>query len=401
MTVDASTKISGYIFQFQRALYRLFSSEASQTTVGIETDDDVVEIKLSADGSVEIIFEQDKHSVQDVGHPYQDSSKNLWHSIHIWLDSLKTMRSKYEKISYCLVTNRAVTDRAFAKKLSAASTKAEIDDCVDDIRRRANEAKEGAGKSIKAVASFSDDDLYFVIENLKLMDEFATSSGNAAKDATIQLFQLPPDLTDKAEGIYSALIGLLVDTCHETWLKKKQVWIDKSSFTKRLHQEISSLQTAKHLEQPLTKTAYEEYLNGHRGEHIFLLQLKHLGAPEKMCKLALSHYWGFYAERVRLQTEGDVLPSAWDGRNDQLYQRWQMTANNCQLAARVGASDDELARAIVAETLNGSYTAKLGLHDTSNPYFTSGNYHDLANQPEHEFFVQWHPSFNPKKDDGE
>ena len=52
VTTEASSKIAGYNFQFQRALYRLFSSESAETTVGIETDDDVVEITRDANGLV-------------------------------------------------------------------------------------------------------------------------------------------------------------------------------------------------------------------------------------------------------------------------------------------------------------------------------------------------------------
>lgn len=76
-TKEASSKMAGYVFQFERALYRLFSSETEATTVGIETDDDVVEITRDENGEIYIEFEQDKHSVQSSGHPYKDNSANV------------------------------------------------------------------------------------------------------------------------------------------------------------------------------------------------------------------------------------------------------------------------------------------------------------------------------------
>lgn len=105
ITDEASAKIAGYTFQFQRALYRIFSCETENTIIGIETDDDVVEVKQNVDGTIEIIFEQDKHSIQKSGHPFQDSSKNLWHTLHIWLDTMEEAQKKYKKIGYCFVTN--------------------------------------------------------------------------------------------------------------------------------------------------------------------------------------------------------------------------------------------------------------------------------------------------------
>jgi flagellar biosynthesis regulator FlbT len=402
VTVEAGSKIAGYTFQFQRALYRLFSSESEATIIGIETDDDVVEIKRDSDGVVQIIFEQDKHSIQDSGHPFQDSSKNLWHTLHIWLHAMDSVRQKYKNVCYCLVTNKEVTTGAFAKKLGAASKKSEINECINEIRQRASKAncQGAAGASIKAVAQFSDENLYFMIENLKLMDEYATASGADPKDATIQLFQLPPDLHEKSADMYTSMLGLLVDMCQKAWIVKQQVWVDKTVFTKRLHSEIAAHRMARYVERPLMSTSYKDLLQKNGSDHLFLRQLQQLGVDNELCDRSLSHYWGFYAERVRLQTEGDVLPTAWDARDELLHQRWQMIGDSSKLEAEAGIPEDVLAKKILAKTLDGSYTAKLGLHETSHAYFTSGNYHDLANQPEHTRFVHWHSSFAPKKKDG-
>lgn len=393
VTIDASSKVAAYTFQFQRALYRLFSSESETTIIGIETDDDVVELKYGTDGSVQIVFEQDKHSIQDSGHPFQDSSKNLWHTLHIWLHSMKDMQQKYKNISYCLVTNKSVTLQAFAQTLGTAKEKSEIERCIKEIRQRVTQVNGEGAKSIQAVAKFSDEDLYFLIENLKLMDEYATASGADPKNATIQLFQLPPDLHEKSADIYSNLLGLLVDKCQTAWINKQQFWIDKIVFTRRLHSEISNHRMARFIEKPLLSTSYKDLLEKNNNDHLFLRQLQHLCVPNEQCERALSHYWGFYAERVRLQVEGDILPTAWDERDELLHQRWQMIGDSVKLEEDTSTQENILARKILSKTLDGNYTAKLGLYETSHAYFTSGNYHYLANQPEHTYFVHWHSSF--------
>lgn len=396
-TKEASSKMAGYVFQFERALYRLFSSETEATTVGIETDDDVVEITRDENGEIYIEFEQDKHSVQSSGHPYKDNSANLWHTLHIWLEAMPEVRKQYKNVTYCLVTNKNVDPSSFAKKLGAAVEDNGIGVCIDEIRLRANEASGGVANTIKAVADFSNEDLHFLIENLQLMDEFATASGATARNATIQLFQLPAEFADKGEDIYRSVLGLLVDTCQAAWKAKQPVWVAKEIVTTRLHSEIAAHRMARYVDRPLLSTTYKQYLSADGNAHYFLKQLQHLGADDDLCDRALSHYWGFYSERVRLQSEGDVLPKAWDERNAQLHERWEMIGDSVKLAADVDVSQDVLARKILAETIHGSYTAKLGSHDTSNAYFTSGNYHDLANQPEHVHFVHWHATFAPAK----
>jgi hypothetical protein len=396
ITVAAGPKIAGFTFQFQRALYRLFASEVN-ATIGIETDDDVVELRYLPDGTVEAVFEQDKHSIKDTGQPFQDGSKNLWHTLHVWLVAMSSMRQAHEHICYCLVTNKAVPADAFARKLSEASEPTEIQACIKEIRERAADAESEAAVSLKAVAGFADEDLSFLIANLALMDEYGTASGIAPRDATIQLLQLPPDLEAKGADIYSSLLGQLVQACQDAWLGKKPFWIAKAPFAMRLQSEIAAHRMERYVERDFVSTQYKEYLKNDKKSHLFLRQLQHLGIPVAQCDRALEHYWAFYAERVRLWSEGDVLPSAWDSRNGHLHQRWQMITDSIALEEPPGTQEEVLAKKVLAKTLNGDFTAKLGDHDTKQPYFTSGNYHDLANQPQHACFVHWHTSFAPKK----
>lgn len=397
-TIAAGPKIAGFTFQFQRALYRLFSSEVN-AVIGIETYDDVVELKYLQNGTVEAVFEQDKHSIKDSGQPFQDGSKNLWHTLHVWLENMPSMRKAYQHIRYCLVTNKAVPDAAFAQKLSLANKPDDIQDCITEIRQRATNAVGKESDSLKAVVEFSDQDLYFLISNLSLMDEYGTISGSEPREATIQLLQLPPDLETKGSDIYSSLLGLLVQLCQKAWLEKKPFWATKQPFTSRLQSEIAAHRKTRYVERDIMSTKYQEFLKNDTASHFFLWQLQHLGLPDKYCDRALSHYWAFYAERVRLQAEGDVLPSAWDSRNSQLHQRWQMIADSTALKEAPGTQVEDLARKTLGETLDGNFTAKLGDHETTHPFFTSGNYHDLANQPRHAYFVYWHPRFATSNDD--
>ena len=400
-TKEASSKIAGYIFQIERALYRLFSSEVATTAVGIETDDDVVEISRDDLGELFIEFEQDKHSVVEAGHPYKDSSKSLWHTLHIWLEAMQAVRRKYANITYCLVTNKTVPISAFVMALGAAKDDTALNNCIAIIKEKANTATGEIAETIRAVAAFSDDDLKFLIKNLQLMDDFGTVSGTPPRAATIQLFHLPPDIAEKGLDIYQSVLGLLVDACQEGWKKKQSVWIANDAVADRLHSAVAMHRMAKFVDQPLFSTSYKQYLNANDDSHHFLRQLQRLGADTTMCDKALSHYWGFYSERVRLRSEGEILPTAWNERNSQLHERWAMHRDTVKMEADPTVSNDKLGQRIFAKTIDGNYLAPLGLHTTSNLYFTSGNYHDLANQPGHAYFVYWHPEFAPTtKDEG-
>lgn len=248
VTIPAGPKIAGFTFQFQRALYRLFSSEVN-AVIGIETYGDVVELKYLQDGTVEAVVEEDKHSIKDSGQPFQDGSKNLWHTLHVWLENMPSMRKAYQHIRYCLVTNKSVPDAAFAQKLNDANDLLDIQSCITEIRQRATDADAKEAVSLKAVAGFSDNDLSFLIENLRLMDKYGTTSGSTPREATIQLLQLPPDLETKGADIYSNLLGQLVQACQEAWLIKKPFWITKQPFTSRLQSEIAAHRKTRYVER--------------------------------------------------------------------------------------------------------------------------------------------------------
>lgn len=395
VTASAGSKIVGYLFQFHRALYRLFLSPSS-TLIGIETHDDVVAINRLPDGSVEIEFEQDKHSVQGYGHPYQDSHKNLWHTLHIWLEAVQEGKTPVKPSAFYFVTNKTVSEGSFARKLSEASDDQNVTLCVTELRSKAGNVIGKAEASAKAVANFTDDELAYVIKRISVLDEHGTESGLPAKDAVINLFNLPPALEKKADEIYQSILGMLIEICEDAWINKREVWIGKAQFLIRLHAEIQAHNIKKVVEQPWMSVSISQYLKQDNTSHHFLHQLRRFDAPLIICNSAIEHYWGFYAERIRLMEEGDVLPQDWEARNCELRDRWLQKQGDVFLNKIPGDCDVSVAKKIYSATMSSDYRAKLGRYDTSNLYFTAGNYHELANDKRGEYYIHWHEEFSKK-----
>jgi hypothetical protein len=391
ITTEASGKIAGYIFQFQRALFRLLSSDASNLIVGIETEDDVVEIIFDDQLNPKIILEQDKHTVNLDKNTYQDSSKNLWHSLHIWLDSMDECQNKFSIINYILVTNTVVNADSFVHQLAAAKTESEVQECIYLIKEIASKCIDGKGNAekIKTVAAYPEEKLNFLIKNLELGDINATKDESNLRLATQNLFHLPDDYKKYAEEIYQSLIGFIILFCQEKWKNKDSAWLDQSKINKRLFQEISIRRIRKFIEKPLMSTRYKEYLQSDNSEHLFLKQLITMGIKDIFCDQALEHYWGFYSEKVRLEDEGEALPSEWEERNSGLYDRWKSIFVDEQ-TFNLDIDEIEIAKKIILKTLDPNYLAPLGQNPTVHNYFTRGNYHYLANTDNASYFVYWH-----------
>lgn len=390
VTKDASLKLAGYIYQFHRALYRIFSSEHNSVVFGIETEDDIVEKITFDNGKIEINFEQDKHTTNKTGQPFQDSSKNLWHTLHIWLHAMEKTRKKYDNVCYCLVTNKQIGASTLAKQLSEANSDQQVAAAINALKDHAKTLKSSAKEIAAQVLTYSEECLIFLIKNIETLDKHGTDSGAPPKEATIQLLHLPEELQSKAEDIYSSLLGQLVELCQTSWTAKQSVILVKTPFFNRLQAEISKARLRAYIDQPLFSTTYKELLEQDNDDHLFIKQLQRLGLPSKWCNVALNHYWGFYAERVRLQIEGNILPSDWNGRSDNLYQRWLQIKMNHELKAKEDPPSIDTFKDIYTATLDPDFRAPLGAYPTENGYFTSGNYHDLANKSTHEMFVYWH-----------
>lgn len=394
VTQEASSKFLGFLYQIERALYRIFASEHSSAIFGIETADDVVEEISFDNGQFHVSFEQDKHALSTGGQPYQDSSKNLWHTMHIWLSTMKDAREKYEEISYCLVTNKNVGENTLANSLSKAQTDEQIKAALGELKEQAGTITGAVKEIAEQVLSYSEDNLKFLIKNIALLDNHGTSSGLDIKSATINLFHLPSEIKEHAETIYQSLLGLIVDKCQSAWKVKKPIELTKEPFFNLLHAESIRIKRRNFIDQPMFKTSYKKYLENDKASHTFIKQLQDIGQSDDACNHALSNYWAFYAERIRLYDSGEIPLSAWEERDDELYNRWLNIKFNLPKPGNTYEDKSSHFQRIYSHTVNPDYKASLNGNNTGNSYFTIGNYHELANDCEEELFVYWHDSYN-------
>ncbi|CND06141.1 ABC-three component system protein [Yersinia pseudotuberculosis] len=398
ITQEASSKFLGFLYQIERALYRIFASEHDSAVFGIETADDVVEEITFSDGQLQVFFEQDKHALDTSEQPYQNSSRNLWHTLHIWLSTMKDTREKYAEVSYCLVTNRKVGENTLANLLSKAKTDEQINTVLGELKKQGEIITGSVKEVVNQVFNYSDDELKFLIRNTVLLDSHGTTSGLETKTATINLLHLSSEVKEYSDEIYQSLLGFIVDKCQSAWKVKKPVELTKEPFFNLLHSETIKIKRRNFIDQPMFKTSYKEYLENDDDSHTFIRQLQDIGQNTDACTHALSNYWAFYAERVRLQETGEIPPSSWEERNDELYNRWL----NIKFSFPEPESTPEnrllYFQEIYRGTMNSNYKASINGNNTENSYFTIGNYHALANYPEEELFVHWHDNYKKRKD---
>ncbi|WP_072467048.1 MULTISPECIES: ABC-three component system protein [Burkholderia] len=402
INTNAASTIVAFTFQFDRALNELFSTGAHDRRVGIETLDDVAELVTNPDGTVMARLEQDAHTVQSTGHPYQDSSRKLWHTLRVWLSHAPNLK-QYADVEFRLVTNVKVPEGSIVRRFADARSVASVEEAVVLLREQAEEIlkneKSKASAEASVVAQYQDEDLAYLIARLTLSDSGGTTSGVAPREDTIQRFLLPSTLTAQADEIYQHILGVAVDKCRKAWEKSEAAWLSPQMFKNLLHEEIGRRSLKDYLERPMMSVGFKEYVQAGGRDHFFLKQLVHLGLKRRFIDDQLDNFWAFYVERVRLEGEG-VHQAEWTAREDLLYQRWRACRNNAELAAD-DATPEALAKHTLRLTLDGEYKAPIGRYKSENLYFTHGHYHQLANEPGEPFFVYWHPAFGNDDEGGE
>ncbi|WP_368623430.1 hypothetical protein [Paraburkholderia sp. BR13444] len=227
INTGAAPTIVAFTFQFDRALNELFSSGAPDRQVGIETLDDVAELVTNADGTVVAKLEQDANTVQASGHPYQNSSRKLWHTLRVWLSHLADLK-QYAETEFRLVTNVSVPSGSLVRRLADAVSVTEVKTAVAALRQQATEVlaneKSTASKEASFVIQYADEDLAYLIRCLKLSDNGGTASGMPPREDTIQRFLLPSGLAAQGDDIYHHILGVAVHRCRLAWEKGEAAW---------------------------------------------------------------------------------------------------------------------------------------------------------------------------------
>lgn len=397
MIKNASATAAGFTYQFQRALFRLVNATDSAICVGIETFDDIVELRTLANGTVEAVFEQDKLSTINQNN-LQDSNSNVWKTVSNWLEQLDSLRKSSASLTFVFVTNQVIPDGSIVRQMAAAVSEDDCNKCIERIKEIANACEGDAQKYLAAVVGSSPVALAFLIKNIDLSDGESAAENLSTKSQTIERFQLESSLKPIGDLIYQSLLGYIVDECQKNWLQKKQAWFVVQGIRDRLSQETTLRAVDRYLDREMFATDFQSYVRSDKKNHLFLQQLVRINLDEEYITDELANYWAFYCERNRLIEEGTVLPTHWDNRESKLYHRWKIINRDVRLSKDIEDSEEARGLELFRHTISSNYKERLADKDTNHLYFTHGHYQHLANDDQHKYYIYWHAGFKSSSD---
>lgn len=234
MTDSAKGSISGYLYQFERAFYLLCNLEEEESYISIEKIDDVA---VHSEEGVILIVEQDKNSIAASRTTFEDTSKDLWRTIELWIQKIKT-KVLNKSTKFQCSTNKKIPDDALVKfmfqnKNSFDLVKDKIQDLREIQKNKLDKYKTKDSKRGKYVENIlklidfaikNETELKIIVSNLFVYDN------TNLKKKIISKLRISSYSELQQETIYNNLYGWILNTCMYKWNNNQDAEINKKDF---------------------------------------------------------------------------------------------------------------------------------------------------------------------------
>ncbi|WP_165748439.1 ABC-three component system protein [Cellulophaga sp. Z1A5H] len=374
---DAPGQMLGYLFQIERAVFWL-SELKTGGFVGIECGDDIV-LKKNVNGENEI-YEQDKSSISSKL-PYSDLSSDLWKTLGIWLDKIKTSSIDIEDCHFFMVSNRKIPTNRLVWKFSNADNETELDICISLLREIGAKHTGKMTPIISKVLSYKDIELKELIRKIKVFDN-ASSKQPMFKEGIRNNMKIGKEVP--FDNIYQNFIGWAFENIVDCWNSKNDAWLEVDSFISLSNRLITQYSNRPFIERTIENLPVSgKDVKSHKTEN-FVKQLEQIDADDDEKIMAINDYLRASSEKTRFAKEANITIQDWKQFEGNLIDRWDMIFKpTCRLSE--SSSDEKKGYEIYYKTL--IHKEKLCGIDTEQNYTTRGAYHRLANK----IIIGWHP----------
>lgn len=378
----AANSALGYLYQVRYALY-LILRESFERNISIENLDDVA---FETEGKpIELL--QLKHKVSRAAN-LTDGSSDLWKTIRVWSELLKSGEIKLPGVILTLVTTGNVPNGSIASLLK------------DDQNRNPSEAIERLNQYIK----YSDNK-----SNERSYEAFLSLTDEQKKQliSSIYIVDSSPDILKTEDLIKKKLlvatrkqyINSLYERLEGWWFKKVINHLINDSSSPILAEEVhirineitdqlrpDSLPIDFLHEEPEDILSYDQ--------RRFVQQLKLLAISNNRIRKAIMDYYRAFCQRSKWIEENLIGFDELEAYERVLYEEWEEQFEIAKEGIESWEDEDELIKC-------GRSVYNWMVKDAEIPirknctqlYVMRGSYHILADKEDGDLLLGWHPDF--------
>ena len=371
----------GYVYQFDRATFRLLEASNSVVSVGVEHIDDVSIHRL--DGTA--IQEQDKSTVTSK-RPLTDLSVALWKTLAIWAEQLKAVPSIVASTDFHLVTNGDVARDSLAARIHAATTASDAASVAQELLSISRSLRDELVPFGEKLHLLGPDLLRSLISRISVFDHAAPTSGDKLEEVPSLRYFSPLQRT----AVFNNAAAWVRERILAAATNGEPTTIDRLGFDQQVRallRHVSVAPLAMMFEVPTTDLDPSQY-----SSFGFFQQLDWVDTDPSLVRDCVIHYAQARHTRAKWAETDSVAEGILRSYEDELQFRWKLLAG--RQMGRVYSSPAIQGQELLSQTLS----EETMLQGQQLPKaFTCGSFHALADfDHEQEPTIGWHPGFRDK-----
>lgn len=406
MSDSAAGSLTGFLYQFEKALALLATLSSPHDTVSIEMVDDVA---LQNSSDVVLMAVQAKHSISPNGTTFDDTSYALWRTIQLWIQKLANGTFNDQTIFVCS-TNKTIPNDALVRKIKDNT----LEDVLTEIKSLLASQEEKlemlkksdpkAGSSIQKVNSL----IKFALANDSEFAQIKTKLDIQDNEDLEEKFYVALHMTSseytpaRKRATFESMYGWLVARSKARWKNGTDARFKKTDFDSRLAQVnsnpaiISAIFRKKSwlgsLDAKLATDAKTE---------LFVRQIVDIKrnqlAKERKIEKAIQDFLYHDIEVAHIIKSGNLTDVDFEEFRKSCKERWQ-ACYDAVVTKELDEYEDEvkneLAIRIFDEIMDKVVVSfQSGITFTQdNQYIHNGTFLKLSNLPE----IGWHPEWESK-----
>jgi hypothetical protein len=371
----------GYVYQFDRATYRLLEADENVVSIAVEHVDDVSVHR--SDGSA--IHEQDKATIS-ASRTLTDRSVALWKTLSIWADQVRSGPTALRSTEFHLVTNTTVSTDSLASAIHMAVSESESEAVADRLLTASLSLRDDLTPFGTKLRELGPHLLAQLVSKISVLDNVVmTFGGNLDQLPSLRYFS-----PLQRQAVFNNASGWVRRCVLEAAQGGLPTTIDRAAFDQEVrallrHASVAPLAVL--FDTPSTELDPSRYTS-----HGFFQQLDWVDTDPGMVRDCVIHYAQARHTRAKWAETDAVSESVLRSYEDELQFRWRLLSG--QQAQRTYSSPVAQGRELLDQTLSQD-TALQG--QQLPKAFTCGSFHALADfNHNREPAIGWHPAFKDK-----
>jgi hypothetical protein len=216
------------------------------------------------------------------------------------MDAAEEGRINIDTTRLLMATNKTIPER-IAKKISNAQQIGDVEDCISDLERAAENPPEGiANLADRVLRSESRETLRRIIPRIELVDASCHTAAPALRQETIAHLQLPSWCVAGADSVANELLGWLHSTALTAWQQQTPAWVQRDHFVNQLHAilNLRKRQVVRERAEHLIPVA-EDAVGGEKGRP-FVKQMYLVTEDDSMVDTSIREFIRCNIEKIRL-----------------------------------------------------------------------------------------------------